>query len=158
MNANLVSCSSIPCRFNQYRMTASVVIVSLVVALIGAQICVSNGSSYYIDLESFALGDCVEVHYTPPTARATINLKSKKGDYVLHCDYRVKYSKQVNTVLLNTKLVNKGWNQNTRLLVPGVTSTPGTTLEFVICPTAVNEFSVTFNGKLLAKYKNKQTS
>lgn len=137
-------------------MKASMVIVSLVavVALIGTQISVSSAATDYVDLESFAVGDCAEVHYTAPTARATINLMSKKGDHVLHCDYRVKYSSQRNTVLLNAKLAGKAFNPKLRKLVPGVANTPGTTLQFVICPIAANGFSVTLNGKLLAKYTN----
>ena len=137
---------------SQYRMTASVVIVSLVVALIGANIYVSNSQN--VDMDSFAIGDCAEVHYTAPTKRATINLKSAKGDIVLHTDYRVKYSAQRDTVLLNTRLAGGSWNSKIRKLVPGVKNTPGTTLKFVICPIAKNEFSVSLNGKLLANYSN----
>ena len=137
---------------SQYRMTASVAIVSLVVALIGANIHVSN--SVNVDLDSFAIGDCAEVHYTAPTERATINLKSAQDDIVLHTDYRVEYFAQVDTVLLNTRLAGGSWDPSERLLVPGVKSTPGTTLKFVICPIANDEFSVSLNGKLLANYSN----
>ena len=137
---------------SQYRMTASVAIVSLVVALIGANIHVSNSEN--VDLDSFAIGDCAEVHYTAPTERATINLKSAQDDIVLHTDYRVKYFAQVDTVLLNTRLAGGKWDPSERLLVPGVKNTPGTTLKFVICPIANDEFSVSLNGKLLANYSN----
>ena len=138
----------------QYRMTASVIVVSLVAAIIGTQINISNGASAHIDIENFAVGDCVEVHYTAPTVRATINLMSKNNDFVLHCDYRVNYYSQVDTLLLNTKLAAEYWNSNTRLLVPGVESTNGTTLQFVICPVATNSISVTLNSKVLATYNN----
>ena len=134
-------------------MTASVVIVSLVVALIGTNIHVSNSEN--VDLDSFAIGDCVEVHYTAPTTdRATINLESAQGDIVLQSDYRVKYSSQVDTLLLNTRLAGESWDSSQRLLVPGVKNTPGTTLRFGICPIANNEFSVYLNEKLLANYSN----
>ena len=121
-------------------------------ALIGTHICMAI--SEYIDLESFAIGECVEVHYTAPTKRATVNLLSKNSDTVLHCDYRVKYSNMKDTVLLNTRLANENWNSKTRILVTNTKSTPGTNLEFVICPIADDEFSVAFNGKLLANYDN----
>ena len=134
-------------------MTAYLLAVTFVTALIGTQFC---GSMANINLDSFAVGDCVEVYYTAPMVRATINLVSEKGDLVLHCAYRVKYSSQQNTVLLNTKLAGNAWNPRTRVLVTGVKSTPGTTLEFVLCPIATNKVSVTLNGKLLANYTNKQ--
>ena len=137
---------------SQYRMTASVVIVSLGVALIGTNIHVSNSEN--VDLDSFAIGDCAEVHYTAPTKRATIKLKSAQGDIVLHTDYRVKYSSQVDTLLLNTRLAGESWNSSERLLVPGVKSTPGTTLKFVICPMVNHQFSISLNGKFLAIYSN----
>ena len=35
-----------------------------------------------------------------------------------------------------------------------VQNTVGTTLKFVLCPVAVNEISVTLNGKQLASYTN----
>ena len=134
-------------------MTAYLLAVTFVTALIGTQLC---GSKANINLDSFAVGDCVVVYYTAPTVRASINLVSEKGDVVLHCAYCVKYSSQRNTVLLNTKLAGKPWNSKTRELVSGVKSTHGTTLEFVLCPIASNKFSVALNGKLLANYTNKQ--
>ena len=133
-------------------MTAYLLAVTFVTALIGTQLC---GSKANINLDSFAVGDCVEVYYNAPTVRATINLVSEKGDLVL-CAYHVKYSSQQNTVLLNTKLAGKPWNPKTRELVSGVKSTHGTTLEFVLCPIAANKISVALNGKLLANYTNKQ--
>ena len=135
-------------------MTTSVVIFFFAVALIGTQNYVSHAANSYIGVEDFAVGDCAEVHYTAPTARATINLESEAGDIVLHCDYRVKYSSMQDTLLLNTKLASESWNSARRLLVPNVKSTVGTTLKFVLCPVAVNEISVTLNGKQLASYKN----
>ena len=59
-----------------------------------------------------------------------------------------------DTLLLNTKLADEPWNPSTRLLVPDVQNTVGTTLKFVLCPVAVNEVSVTLNGKQLASYTN----
>ena len=135
-------------------MTNSVVIFFFAVALIGTQNYVSHASGGYIDVEDFAVGDCAEVHYTAPTVRATINLKSEAGDIVLHCDYRVKYSSMQDTLLLNTKLAGESWNPAKRVLVRNVKSTVGTTLKFVLCPVAVNEISVTLNGKQLASYTN----
>ena len=135
-------------------MTTSVVIFVFAVALIGTQNYVSHAANSYIDVKDFAVGDCAEVHYTAPTARATINLESADGGRVLHCDYRVKYSSQQDTLLLNTKLASESWNSARRLLVPNVKSTVGTTLKFVLCPVAVNEISVTLNGKQLASYTN----
>jgi len=135
-------------------MTTSVVIFLFAVALIGTQNYLSHAASGHIDVEDFSVGDCAEVHYTAPAARATINLESADGGRVLHCDYRVKYSSQVDTLLLNTKLAGKPWNPSTRVLVPDVQNTVGTTLKFVLCPVAVNEISVTLNGKELANYTN----
>ena len=135
-------------------MTTSVVIFLFAVALIGTQNYISHAATSYIDVEDFAVGDCAEVHYTAPTARATVNLESADGGRVLHCDYRVKYSSQLDTLLLNTKLAGEPWNPSTRVLVPDVQSTVGTTLKFVLCPVAVNEISVCLNGKQLASYTN----
>ena len=138
---------------SQYRMTASVVIVSIAVALIGANIHVSNSENG--DMDRFAIGDCAEVHYTAPTTgKASISLKSAQSDIVLRAAYRVKYASQVDTLLLNTRLAGGSWDPSERLLVPGVKNTPGTTLKFVICPIANDEFSVSLNGKLLANYSN----
>ena len=75
---------------------------------------------------------------------------------MLHCDYRVKYSSQRDTVILNTKLAGTPWNPKTRELVTGVKSTPGTVLEFALCPTAVSKVSVALNGKPLTNYSNSQ--
>ena len=135
-------------------MTTSVVIFFFAVALIGTQNYVSHAANSYIGVEDFAVGDCAEVHYTAPTARATINLESADGGRVLHCDYRVKYSSQWDTLLLNTKLASESWNPARKLLVSNVQNTVGTTLKFVLCPVAVNEISVTLNGKQLASYTN----
>ena len=135
-------------------MTTSVVIFVFAVALIGTQNHVSHAASRYIDVKDFAVGDCAEVHYTAPTARATINLKSADNNVVLHCTYRVNYGALQDTLILNTKLAGETWNQSTRLLVHDVRSTVGTNLKFVLCPVAVDEVSVTFNGKQLASYSN----
>ena len=135
-------------------MTTSVVIFFFAVALIGTQNYVSHAANSYIGVEDFAVGDCAEVHYTAPAARGTINLESEAGDIVLHCDYRVNIGGMQDTLLLNTKLASESWNPARRLLVPNVKSTVGTTLKFVLCPVAVNEISVTLNGKQLASYTN----
>ena len=123
-------------------------------ALIGTQNYISHAANSYIGVEDFAVGDCAQVHYTAPAARATINLESADGDIVLRCAYRVKYSSMQDTLLLNTKLADEPWNPSRRLLVPDVQNTVGTTLKFVLCPVAVNEVSVTLNGKQLASYTN----
>ena len=138
---------------SQRRMTAYLLAVTFVTALLVTQVRATKVNLY---LNSFAVGDCAEVYYTAPTTRATINLMSKKNDIVLHCDYRVKYSSQRNTVILNTKLAGKPWNPKTRELVTGVKTTPGTVLEFALCPRAASEISVALNGKPLANYTNKQ--
>ena len=57
-------------------------------------------------------------------------------------------------MLLNTKLASESWNPARKVLVRNVKSTVGTTLKFVLCPVAVNEISVTLNGKQLASYTN----
>ncbi len=113
-------------------MPTSLVIFLFAVALIGTQNYLSHAATSNIDVEDFAVGDCAEVHYTAPTARATINLESADGGRVLHCDYRVKYSSQVDTLLLNTKLAGESWDPSTRVLVPDVQNTVGTTLKFVL--------------------------
>ena len=139
---------------SQDRMTTSVVIFLFAVALIGTQNYLSHAASGHIDVEDFSVGDCAEVHYTAPAARATVNLASEAGDVVLHCDYRVKYSSHVDTLLLNTKLAGESWDPSTRVLIPHVRSYVGQTLKFVLCAVAVNEISVTLKGELLASYTN----
>ena len=134
-------------------MTAYLLAVTFVMALIGTPV---PASKVILNLDSFSVGDCAEVYYTAPTTRATVNLLSKKGDIVLHCDYRVKYSSQRDTVILNTKLAGTPWTPKTRELVTGVKSTPGTVLEFALCPTAVSKVSVALNGKPLTNYSNSQ--
>ena len=57
-------------------MTAYLLAVTFAMALIGTQLC---GSKANINLDSFAVGDCVVVYYTAPTVRATISLVSEKG-------------------------------------------------------------------------------
>ena len=138
---------------SQYRMTASVVIVSLVVALIGIVIHVSNSET--VDFDTVAIGNCFLVHFTAPTTgRATINLESAQGDIVLQSDYRVKYSSQEDTLLLNTRLAGESWNPSDELLVPGVKNTPGITVKLGIQPIANNEFSISLNDYLLTNYSN----
>jgi len=135
-------------------MTTSVVIFLFAVALIGTQNYLSHAASGHIDVEDFSVGDCAEVHYTAPAARATVNLASEAGDVVLHCDYRVNYASERDTLLLNTKLAGESWDPSTRVLVPNVQSTVGDTLNFLLCPVAVNEISVILNDKHLASYTN----
>ena len=145
------------CFFNfnsstQDNMISFIVFTSLVVALIGN--CIPLVScDQTITVDSFSIGDCVEVRYTAPTERATINMKQADGkNYLLHCDYRVKYSNMKDTLLLNVKFGS--FKSSERQLVKDVTSTPGTVVEFNICAVDAKTFSVTFNGKLLANYSN----
>ena len=133
-------------------MISFIVFTSLVVALIGN--CIPLVScDQTITVDSFSVGDCVDVRYTAPTKRATINLKQADGkNYLLHCDYRVDYGGNKDTLLLNVKFGS--FVKSERQLVTGVKSTPGTVVEISICPTDTKTFSVTFNGKLLANYSH----
>ena len=132
----------------QLRMNVSTVSITLVVALIG--ICMLNAYSERIDLDSFKVGNCAAVHYTAPsTGRQSINLYKENGDILLHVDYRVNWSSNTNTIVLNTRTGRK-WG--TEQLVTGIASTPGTVLEFLICAEA-NDFSITFNKKQVATYQ-----
>ena len=91
--------------------------------------------------------------YTAPTERATINMKQADGENnLLHCDYRVDYGGNKDTLLLNVKFGS--FVVSERQLVTGVKSTPGTVVKISICPTDTKTFSVTFNGKLLANYSH----
>ena len=133
-------------------MISFIVFTSLVVALIGN--CIPLVScDQTITVDSFSIGDCVEVRCTAPTKRATINLKQADGkNFLLHCDYRVNYGNMKDTLLLNVKFGS--YKSSERQLVKDVTSTPGTVAEFNICAVDAKTFSVTFNGKLLANYSN----
>ena len=149
---NLYCCFSTLNSSTQDNMISFIVVTSLVVALIGNCIPLVSCDKT-ITLDSFSIGDCIEVHYTAPTERATINLKQADGgNYVLHCDYRVDYNDMKDTLLLNAKFGS--FDPSERQLVNDIKSTPGTIVEISICAADANTFSVTFNGKLLANYSN----
>lgn len=137
-------------------MAAFVVLISLVGAVINIHTCMAS-NELYIGLESFSVGDCVEVHYTAPTVRATIILIENSDTIQLHVDYRVNYLGMQNTVLFNPKF-GAIWDPSTVQIVEGITSTPGTVIKFLICAKDDKTFSVYFNGKLLANYTTDQTS
>ena len=90
-------------------MTFAVIFISLVV-LTG--ISLSNADGDYIELESFDVGQCIEVSYTAPTTgRTTINLFAADGTTVLHADYRKHWGGNPSTgqpwhniLILNRKI------------------------------------------------------
>ena len=137
----------------QLRMEVSTVLITLVVALIG--ISIPNALSQYIDLDSFEVGDCAEAHYTAAsTGRTTVNLRASNGDIPLHIGYGVNWTSPTHhhatkLIELNTK-TGESWG--TEVHVTGITSTPGTLLQFLICAGA-NDFSITFNGKQVATFQ-----
>ena len=137
-------------------MATFLVLISLVAAVINAHICMTNGEPY-IDLERFSTGDCVKVHYTAPTVRATIILIENKSVVQLHVDYRVNYLGMQNTVLLNPKF-GTVWDPSTVELVEGITSTPGTVIKVLTCAKDDKTFAVYFNGMFLANYATDQTN
>lgn len=127
-------------------MKVFTILVVLIVALSG--IHSSIAFSTHIDPDTFATGDCVEGHYTaPPTGRVALNLHDKDGNIIIHVDYRVKWSSYTNTIVLDT--YEGGWGPEES--VTGITSTPGTVVELLVCARE-NDFSITFNKKQVATY------
>lgn len=127
---------------------ASVLLLSLVVALIGTHL--TKALTETINLDSFAVGDCVEVDYiAPSTSRVTIYLVQDNDDVLLYADYRVKYRSQQNVLALRSRVGGR-WSKMNYL--EDIKSTPGTSLKFLICATADSEVSIVFNGKLLTYY------
>lgn len=127
---------------------ASVLLLSLVVALVGIHL--TKTLTETVNLDSFAVGDCVEVVYiAPSTKRVTIYLIEDNDDVLLFADYRVEYRSQYNTLALRSQ-VGGSWSKMEYL--EGIKSTPGTSLKFLICAIADNEVSIVFNGKLLKNY------
>ena len=137
----------------QNRMAASVTLFCIVFALAGVHEL--KADSEHIDLDSFSVGECVEVTYTAPSSgRASINLYDAAGDIVLHVDYRVNWNGIVNTVIFNTRTAG-AWGPEEK--VTGVKSTPGTGVEIVICPQEAN-FMIKFNQMELATYDYRTTT
>ena len=130
-------------------MNVSAVLIALVVGLIGVH--TSNASSQSFTLSnSLAIGDHAIVKYTaPPTGRVSVNLWDEgNADILLHVDYRVDYSGDQNTILLNTRTGSK-WGTNVR--IRDIITTPGT---FVIIEIIAQEdsFRISFNKKRVATY------
>ena len=135
------------------RMAASATLFCIVVALAGVHEL--KADTEHIDLDSFSVGECVEITYTvPSTGRAAANLLDAGGDVVLHVDYRVNWNGYVDTVVFDSRLSGT-WGPIEQ--VTGVKSTPGTLAEFVICPQESN-FVINFNQKKLGTYKYRTTT
>ena len=131
-------------------MPASVILVSLMVALIGTHTSTAQPDREHIDINGLPTGDCVEAIYTAPqTESATLNLKAENGDTLLHVDYRVDWGPNKNTIVLNS---NTGGTWGTEQLVKKITTVPGTDLKWVICAQE-NDYSIVFNGKEVATYE-----
>ena len=134
-------------------MTFAVIFISLVV-LTG--ISVSNADGDYIELESFDVGQCIEVSYTVPTnGRTTVNLFAADGKTVLHADYRRNWGRNPSTrqpwkniLILNSK-IQGSWGR--RQDVNDIETTPGMQLDFEICANEA-DFSIILNHKDLATY------
>ena len=131
---------------NSFKMRVSSSFISLVLSMI--TIDTSNAYHDHINPDRFDVGDCFEAHYTaPPTGRASLNIYDDKDNIALHTDYRVHWGSNTNTIVLDTRKGSWGPEQH----VTGITSTPATLVEFLICAEA-NDFSITFNKKQVATY------
>ena len=134
-------------------MTFAVIFISLVV-LTG--ISVSNADGDYIELESFDVGQCIEVSYTVPTnGRTTVNLVAADGTTVLHADYRRNWGRNPSTgqpwkniLALNSK-IQGSWGS--RQEVNDIETTSGMQLDFEICANEA-DFSIVLNHKDIATY------
>ena len=139
---------------SQFKMAASVIFISLVAALTG--ISVSDAIPEYIDLECFAVGQCIKAYYTAPTTgRVTVDLSAADGTIVLHVDYRKHWGGNPdtgqpwqNTLILNS---NIGGSWGTQQRVEGVVTTPGMEMAFIICAKE-KYFSIVLNQKEVATY------
>ena len=122
-------------------------VITLMAASVGIRMLDANPES--IDIDSFEVGNCAKVIYTvPPTGRVSINLYNENGDILLQVDYRVNWSSNTNTIVLNTKT---GGVWGTDQLVLGVKSPAGTLVAFVICAEP-NDFSIIYKKKVVATY------
>lgn len=136
-------------------MTASVITISFIVALIG--ISVSNADPNYIDLDSFVIEQCVEAYYTAPSTGVSIFHLSdtNTGEIVLSVTYRKSWGTNPSTgepwqnlIVLNSK-TEGAWG--TEQLVEDIQTTPGTEMAYVVCAQE-NEYSITLNRKEIATY------
>ena len=123
-------------------------------ALIGISWCAEK--TEYLKVESFAVGQCVEVDYTAPTTgRTTVQLSAAAGTIVLTADYRKKWGGNpstgkpwTNILILNSKIGGKfGKEQH----VEGIETTPGSLMAWRICAKD-KDFSIVLNGKELTTY------
>ena len=129
-------------------MEVPTVLMLLAMASIG--LCISNANSMSIDPDSFEVGTCAIAKFTaPPTGRVSINLYGENDDILLLVDYRVNWGLTTNAIVLNTRTAGK-WGEEQH--VTGMTSTPGTLLEIIVCAEA-NDFSVIFNELKVANYQ-----
>ena len=127
----------------------------LLVAMIGVVIWY-NTNPEYIDLENFAVGQCIEANYTAPTTgRAAVDLIAADDTIVLHVDYRKHWGDKratgqpwQNILILNSKIAGD-WG--TEQHVEGIVTTPGMEMAFVICAEEEN-FSIVLNQKPIATY------
>ena len=135
-------------------MVSIVVIISLVVAWTH----VSMAETQYINLDKYDAGDCVEIQFTAPTDRATIDLLENDGAKQLHLEYRINYGLLQNTVLLYTNLqLGDSWQPTKEKIVSGVAITPGDSVEFGICAQGdYQTFNIGFNGEFMTSYSNIQ--
>ena len=123
-----ISLYSTRTQLSQARMTVTVIFISLV-GLIGAGM--SSAHPEYIELPSFAVGQCIKVHYTAPsTGRTTVNLEAADGTVVLHVNYRKNWGgnpstgKSWNSILILNSKVGGAWEAEQH--VENLFTTPGT--------------------------------
>ena len=134
-------------------MKVAVIVISLV-GLIG--VSSSNTSPHYVEVPSFAVGQCVKAYYTAPTTgRTTVQLSAADGTIVLTVDYRKKWGGNPSTgkpwqniVILNSK-IGAAWGAEQH--VEDILTTPGMEMAWIIC--AKNKaFSIVLNHKEIATY------
>ena len=123
-------------------------------ALIGISLCVEKRE--YINVEKFAVGQCVEVDYTAPTTGTTVvQLKAADGTVVLTVSYRKKWGHNpstgkpwTNILILNSKI---GGIWGKQQLVEGLETIPGKLMAWRICAKDA-DFSIVLNEKELTTY------
>ena len=133
----------------------TVIFISLV-GLIGAGVSNANNITEYIEVPSFAIGQCVKVNYTAPsTGRTTVQLSAADDAVVLSVDYRKHWNGNLNTgqpwqniVVLNSLIGGEfGKEQH----VEGIETTSGSLMAWRICAKD-KEFSIILNHKEIATY------
>ena len=136
------------------QMTASVIFISLVAALIS--ISVSSADSKNIELDSFAVGRCINAYYTAPTTgRVTVQLSADNSTVPLTLDYRKHWGGNPNTgqpwqnTLILLSKIEGAWGAEQD--VKGMMTTPGMEIALKICAKE-EHFSIVLDQKEVATY------